>query len=82
MLKVLNNLENVDEHDIIAAYNRERETNNLRNQLRTANVENINSRYYEYQSGIYYMDIVSTLEKAGDFIINVIDTIREEFRKR
>ena len=82
MLKVLNNLENVDEHDIIAAYNRERETNNLRNQLRTANVENINSRYYEYQSGIYYMDIGSTLEKAGDFIINVIDTIREEFRKR
>ena len=82
MLKVLNNLENVDEHDIIAAYNRERETNNLRNQLRTANVENINSRHYEYQSGIYYMDIVSTLEKAGDFIINVIDTIREEFRKR
>ena len=82
MLKVLNNLENVDEHDIIAAYNREREINNLRNQLRTANVENINSRHYEYQSGIYYMDIVSTLEKAGDFIINVIDTIREEFRKR
>lgn len=82
MLKVLSNLENVDEHDIIACYNREREINNLRNQLRTANVANINGRHYEYQSGIYYMDIISTLEKAGDFIINVVDTIRDEFRNK
>ena len=82
MLKVLSNLENVDEHDIIACYNREREINNLRNQLRTANVTNINGRHYEYQSGIYYMDIISTLEKAGDYIINVIDTIRDEFRNK
>lgn len=80
MLKVLENVENVDEHDIIASYNREREINNLRNQLRTANVESINDRHYEYQSGIYYMDIISTLEKSGDYIINVIDTIRDEFR--
>lgn len=82
MLKVLSNLENVDEHDIIACYNREREINNLRNQLRTTNVVNINGRHYEYQSGIYYMDIISTLEKAGDFIINVVDTIRDEFRNK
>lgn len=82
LLKVLSNLENVDEHDIIACYNREREINNLRNQLRTANVANINGRHYEYQSGIYYMDIISTLEKAGDFIINVVDTIRDEFRNK
>ena len=80
MLKVLENVENVDEHDIIASYNREREINNLRNQLRTANVESINDRHYEYQSGIYYMDIISTLEKSGDYIINVTDTIRDEFR--
>ncbi|MDE6629307.1 MAG: Na/Pi cotransporter family protein [Muribaculaceae bacterium] len=82
MLKVLHNLEHVDEHDVIASYNREREINNLRNQLRTANVENINDRHYEYQSGIYYMDIISTLEKTGDYIINVVDTMRDEFRRR
>lgn len=81
MLKSLHNLENVDEHDIISSYNAEREINNLRNQLRTANVANINDRHYEYQSGIYYMDIVSTLEKAGDYIINVVDTMRDEFRR-
>ena len=28
------------------------------------------------------MDIISTLEKAGDYIINVIDTIRDEFRNK
>ena len=80
MLVILDNLENVDEHNIISAYNHEREINNLRNQLRTANVANRNDRHYEYQSGIYYMDIVSTLEKSGDYIINVVDTIRDEFK--
>ena len=25
------------------------------------------------------MDIVSTLEKTGDYIINVVDTIKKEF---
>lgn len=80
MVKILSNLENVNEHEIITAYNHEREINNLRNQLRTANVANINDRHYEYQSGIYYIDIISTLEKSGDYIINVVDTIRDEFR--
>ena len=80
MLQILSNLENVDEHNIISAYNHEREINNLRNQLRTTNVANINDRHYEYQSGIYYIDIVSTLEKSGDYIINVVDTIRDEFK--
>jgi phosphate:Na+ symporter len=81
MLKLLQNIEDIDEHDIIASYNAEREINNLRNQLRTANVENINNRHYEYQSGIYYMDIISTLEKTGDYIVNVVDTMRDEFRR-
>lgn len=81
MVKMLSNMENIDEHDIINSYNREREINNLRNQLRTINVENINSGHYEYQSGIHYMDIISTLEKTGDYIINVTDTIRDEFRR-
>ncbi len=81
MLQLLEMPETQNEHDIIVSYNREREINNLRNQLRTANIESINDRHYEYQSGIYYMDIVSTLEKTGDYIINVVDTIRDEYRK-
>ena len=80
MLKLLNNLEHQQESAIIVSYNCEREINNLRNQLRTSNIANINARHYEYQSGIYYMDIVSTLEKMGDYIINVVDMVKEEFR--
>jgi len=81
MLNLLNDIENNTEADLILSYNKEREINNLRNLLRTANVENINERHYEYQSGIYYMDIVSTLEKTGDYIINVVDTVKSEFRR-
>jgi len=80
MLVLLHNLEHQNEADIIVSYNREREINNLRNQLRTNNISNINERHYEYQSGIYYMDIISTLEKMGDYIINVVDTVKDEFR--
>ena len=69
-----------NEPDIIVSYNCEREINNLRNQLRTNNIENINDRHYEYQSGIYYMDIISTLEKMGDYVINVVDILKDEFR--
>ena len=80
MLVLLNNLEHQKESAIIVSYNCEREINNLRNQLRTNNIENINERHYEYQSGLYYMDIISTMEKMGDYIINVVDTVKEEFR--
>jgi phosphate:Na+ symporter len=80
MLILLQNLEHESEATIIVSYNCEREINNLRNQLRANNIHNINERHYEYQSGIYYMDIISTLEKMGDYIVNVVDTVKDEFR--
>ena len=27
------------------------------------------------------MDIISTLEKTGDYIINVVDTLRDEYKR-
>ena len=80
MVAMLQDVENVSEHQIIDSYNKEREINNLRNQLRGANVPNINAHHYEYQAGIYYMDMINDLEKTGDYIINVVDTIREQFQ--
>lgn len=80
LLKLLENFDTVTEDDLIVCYNHEREINNMRNTLRLANVSNINDHHYEYQSGIYYMDIVSTLEKTGDYIVNVVDTVKNEFR--
>lgn len=82
MLKLISNIENIYEAEIIVSYNKEREINNLRNQLRNGNVENINNKHYEYQSGIFYMDIISDLEKTGDYIINVVDTVKDQFRKQ
>lgn len=80
MITLLSDLERRQEAEIIVSYNCEREINNLRNQLRTNNIANINNHHYEYQSGIYYMDIISTLEKMGDYIINVVDIVKDEFR--
>lgn len=77
---LLRDSEHAQEKDIISSYNYEREINNLRNQLRTGNVENINAHKYEYQAGIYYMDIVASLEKIGDYIINVVDEIKSLVR--
>ncbi len=82
MISQLKNMENVSGKSLIDSYNKEREINNFRNSLRSGNVENINSKHYEYQAGIYYMDIIGDLEKTGDYIINVIDTLRDNFRKR
>ncbi len=82
MLKLLRDIEHAREPEIIVSYNKEREINNYRNQLRTSNIENINNRAYEYQAGIYYMDIISDLEKTGDYIINVVDAVKEMMRQK
>jgi len=79
MVAMLMDVEKVNERNIIDSYNKEREINNLRNQLRTANVPNINDGHYQYQAGIYYMDLVGDLEKTGDYIINVVDTVKSQF---
>ena len=78
----LSDIENVSQSTLMQSYNKEREINNMRNTLRNANVENINKQHYAYQAGIYYMDIISDLERTGDYIINVIDSLREQFRKK
>ena len=80
MVAQLQDIENVGERKLIGSYNKEREINNMRNVLRSTNIENINNKHYEYQAGIYYMDIIGDLEKTGDYIINVVDTIRDQFR--
>ena len=50
-------------------------------ELLLGNIANTNDKHYEYQAGIYYMDLVANLEKTGDYIINVVDTIKELMRQ-
>lgn len=82
MITELGDLENVEERPLNASYNKEREINNMRNSLRSQNIVNINDGLYQYQAGIYYMDIISDLERTGDYITNVVDTLRDTFKKK
>ena len=77
MIIILNKNDATDA-DFNKAYNKEMEINNYRNQLRTQNIENINSKKYEYQSGTHFMDIISECEKLGDYVINVIEAVKEK----
>lgn len=81
MCLILNSIEDAHGTDLNKSYNKEREINNLRNMLRSSNVENINNKKYEYQAGIHYMDLVADLEKTGDYIINVVDSVKTAFLK-
>ena len=75
MIEVLKDVDNVHENVIMRSYNKEHEINNYRNLLRTENLESINQKEYNYQSGIFYMDIVSEAEKVGDYIVNVVEAV-------
>ena len=65
--------------EISNAYNAEQEINALRNELREAEIEEIESNTKNYQTSVYYMDVVSKLEGMGDFIINVSQSLERAF---
>ena len=48
----------------------------MRNMLKRKNIEDINSNIYPYQTGVFYMDIISECEKMGDYILNVIESVK------
>ena len=64
------------------AYNAEDRINNLRNYLRESEIEAIESSRKNYQTSVYYMDIVSELEKMGDFMINISQALEKTFIKK
>lgn len=70
--------ESLEHNDINESYNIENEINNYRNQLKTRNIEDINSKQYQYQDGVYYMDMISESEKLGDYVVNVVQAIIEK----
>ena len=39
---------------------------------------NINAKHYDYQESIYYMDIVAEAESLGDYIVNVVDAVKQQ----
>ena len=71
MLINLNAAHKGELEEISNAYNAEDRINGMRNYLRDAEIEDIENNRKNYQTSVYYMDIVNELEKMGDFIINI-----------
>ena len=59
--------------DVNKSFNLENEINNYRNQLKNQNILDVNNKEYDYQMGVYYMDIIAECEKLGDYVVNVVE---------
>ena len=68
--------------DIANAYNAEQRINTLRNNYRDAVIEDMESGAGNYQSMVYYMDIMNTYERMGDFMINISQDLERGFINR
>ena len=65
--------------EISNAYNAEAHINTLRNNYREAAVEEIDNGSKNYQTSVYYMDIMNEFEHMGDFMINVSQDLERGF---
>lgn len=68
--------------EISNAYNAEDRINNLRNNLRDAEIEDIEHNAKNYQTSVYYIDIINQLERMGDFIINISQDLDSAFAQK
>lgn len=63
--------------NIAKSENSEADINEYRNILKEEHLVSLENNAYNYQTGIYYMDIVAECERVGDYIINVSEAIME-----
>ena len=68
--------------NISNAYNAEERLNTLRNDLRDEVIENIDNGGKNYQTSVYYMDIVNTYERMGDFMINISQDLERVYIRK
>ena len=68
--------------DITNAYNAEDRLNTLRNNFRDAVIEEIDNGGKNYQTSVYYMDILNEYERMGDFMINISQDLERGFIRR
>jgi len=66
----------ISEKELHESQEIENTINEKRNLLKRKNVEDLNDNRYSYQNGVFYMDIVSECERMGDYIINVIESLK------
>lgn len=51
----------------------ERRINGCRDTWRRRNVENVDNHVYGYSNGTVFMDLIGECERAGDYILNVVE---------
>ena len=68
--------------NITNAYNAEDRLNTLRNNYRDAVIEEIDNGGKNYQTSVYYMDILNEFEHMGDFMINVSQDLERAFVRK
>lgn len=73
MNKVVSRINEYQYVDLNQSNNIEHEINNYRSQLKNQNIIDVNNHEYDYQMGVYYMDIISECEKLGDYVMNVVE---------
>ncbi len=64
---------------IANAYDAEEQINALRNELREAEIEALEDNDKNYQTSVYYIDIINELEHMGDFMINISQSLERAF---
>lgn len=57
--------------DVRLAVEAEVELNEMRNRLREEEIRNIDEGKESYTSSVYYIDLISEIERMGDYIINI-----------
>ena len=63
---------------LTGAQNKEKEINAKRSQFRKEHLKKIAKGEYDILSGMIYIDLIASLEKVGDHIINVTEAITEK----
>ena len=76
---MIENLKNDNIKDITNAENCEYNINECRNHLREEHIVNIENNSYNYLTGVYYVDVLSELEKIGDFLINISQAAKGKY---
>jgi phosphate:Na+ symporter len=61
------------------AYDAEEQINVLRNELREAEIEALEDNQKDYQTSVYYIDIINELEHMGDYMINISQSLERAF---
>lgn len=64
---------------IANAYDAEEQINALRNELREAEIDALDNNDKNYQTSVYYIDIINELERMGDFMINISQSLEKAF---